>query len=159
MASSLCNRKRPACPAADVYGGYRCAWSHLQRTRCTTVPVRRSASHADVIRAVLAQSVSNFEEALVWNPDDEDKGVDALIGFCGLRRVQDLGEVEILYALTESRWKHGYAFEIASAIIHYAFERAGLDQIVGITDVPNVSSPTARRRLRYARLTRWRAAH
>jgi RimJ/RimL family protein N-acetyltransferase len=48
------------------------------------------------IRAVLAQSVSNFEERLfgIWTMREKD--VDALIGFCGLRRVQDLGEVEIL---------------------------------------------------------------
>jgi RimJ/RimL family protein N-acetyltransferase len=84
-----------------------------------------------------------------------------------------LGELEVLYALTESKWKHGYAFEAASSIIHYAFELTGLDQIVGITDVPNVSSwrvlerlgmrefrpPTARQHLRYARLTRQRRAH
>lgn len=122
----------------------------------------------EFIRGVLVQSVSDFEERLfgIWTV--REKNVDAPIGLCGLRLVQDLGEVEILYALTESKWKHGYAFEAASSIIHYAFEVAALDQIVGITDVPNVLSrrvleqlgmrafrpPNARQHLRYASLTR-----
>lgn len=122
----------------------------------------------EFIRAVLAQSVSDFEERQfgIWTV--REKCVDAAIGFCGLRLVQDLGAVEVLYALTESKWKHGYAFEAASSIIHYAFELAALDEIVGITDVPNVSSwrileklgmrefrpPSARPHLRYASLTR-----
>jgi RimJ/RimL family protein N-acetyltransferase len=80
---------------------------------------------------------------------------------------KDLDEVEVLYALTESKCKHGYAFEAASSIIHYAFELAAFDRIVGITDVPNVSSwrvleklgmrefypLNARPHLRYASLT------
>jgi [ribosomal protein S5]-alanine N-acetyltransferase len=122
----------------------------------------------EFIRAVLAQSVSDFEARRfgIWTV--REKGADSPIGFCGLRLVQDLGEVEILYALTESKWRHGYAFEAASSIVHYAFELAGLSEIVGMTDGPNIWSwwileklgmrefrpPDARPHLRYARLTR-----
>lgn len=122
----------------------------------------------EFIRAVLAQSVSDFEARRfgIWTV--REKGADSPIGFCGLRLVQDLGEVEVLYALTESKWSHGYAFEAASSIVHYAFELAGLSEIVGITDGPNIWSwrileklgmrefrpPDTRPHLRYARLTR-----
>jgi RimJ/RimL family protein N-acetyltransferase len=165
IASSLRIRNRPACPAADVYSDIdardRIANEPVCDGTCSTI----SQSLPAFIRAVLAQSVSDFEEHLfgIWTV--REKGVDAPIGFCGLRLVQDLGEVEVLYTLTDSKWKHGFAFEAASSIIHYAFELAGLNQIVGITDVPNVSSwrvleqlgmrefrpPTAQHHLRYAR--------
>jgi RimJ/RimL family protein N-acetyltransferase len=49
-----------------------------------------------------------------------------------------LGEVEILYAMTEPKWQHGNAFEAVSSIIQYAFELDGLGEIDGITGVPSV---------------------
>jgi RimJ/RimL family protein N-acetyltransferase len=65
----------------------------------------------EFIRAVLAQSVSDFQERLfgIWTV--REKGDDAAVGFCGLRLVRDLRLVEVLYALTESKWNHRYAFE------------------------------------------------
>jgi ribosomal-protein-alanine N-acetyltransferase len=122
----------------------------------------------EFIHAVLAQSVKDFGERRcgIWTV--REKGDDAAVGFCGLRLVQDLGLVEVLYALTESKWNHGYTFEAASTVIHHAFGLAGLDEIVGITDAPNVWSwrileklgmrefrpLSARPHLRYASLTR-----
>jgi hypothetical protein len=54
----------------------------------------------EFICAVLVQSVCDFEARRfgIWTV--REKGADSPIGFCRLRLVQDLGEVEILYALT-----------------------------------------------------------
>jgi Acetyltransferase (GNAT) domain len=77
-------------------------------------------------------NIKDFEERRcgIWTV--REKGADAAVGFCGLRLVQDLGLVEVLYVLTESKWNHGYAFEAASTVIHHAFGLAGLDAVFGL---------------------------
>ncbi|HEX6708967.1 MAG TPA: GNAT family N-acetyltransferase [Rubrobacter sp.] len=63
-----------------------------------------------------------------------------LVGFCGLRPLDDAPGVEVLYGIAPSRWGEGFATEAAVAMLHYGFEEAGLDRILGIADRENVSS-------------------
>lgn len=63
-----------------------------------------------------------------------------LIGFCGLRPLDNAPGVEVLYGITPLRWGEGFATEAALAMLRYGFEEAGLDRILGIADRENVAS-------------------
>jgi [ribosomal protein S5]-alanine N-acetyltransferase len=99
----------------------------------------RSVSSA-CIGEIFQQSVSNFESRNFGLWILREKPAPELIGFCGLRGVEDLAETEIFYALSESKWHFGYATEATCAVQHYAFERVGLDRLIGITDMANMKS-------------------
>lgn len=64
----------------------------------------------------------------------------SLIGFCGLRHLDDAPEVEILYGFAPSHWGLGFATEVAAAMLRYGFEEAGLDRILGVADKENAAS-------------------
>jgi RimJ/RimL family protein N-acetyltransferase len=92
------------------------------------------------IQEVFQQSVSNFESRNFGIWILREKRTPKIVGFSRLRGVEDLAETEILYALSELKWHFGYAIEAAGAVQHYAFDRAGLDCLIGITDAANVES-------------------
>jgi RimJ/RimL family protein N-acetyltransferase len=68
------------------------------------------------------------------------RGEPALRGLCGLAYLERLGGVEILYLLDPSLWGRGLACEAARAVLAFGFEKAGLERILGETDLPNGAS-------------------
>lgn len=73
---------------------------------------------------------------------------DALLGCAGLLPVSGMlphapdlaGKVEPLVALAPGAWARGYAREALAALVDHAFDDLGLDELAGVTDVPNVRS-------------------
>ncbi len=53
------------------------------------------------------------------------------MGFCGLRRDPDSGEVDLAFRLFRKFWASGYATEASSACLQAGFEDFGLAEIVG----------------------------
>jgi ribosomal-protein-alanine N-acetyltransferase len=63
----------------------------------------------------------------------EDLRTGRFLGQCGLNTIDELGEIEILYALERGAWGQGLATEAARAALAYGFEDAGLPRIVAVT--------------------------
>ncbi len=68
-----------------------------------------------------------------------------LLGFCGLKRSNVVGEavfgmMEVGWRLREEAWGHGYAKETATASLDAGFERFGADEIVALTVAGNTAS-------------------
>jgi ribosomal-protein-alanine N-acetyltransferase len=74
-------------------------------------------------------------------------GHDELIGFCGLKFLDDIPEVELLYGLAPAYWHRGLATEAAHAMLRFGFETIGLTRIYAITDTPNTASAAVMQRL------------
>jgi RimJ/RimL family protein N-acetyltransferase len=55
------------------------------------------------------------------------------LGQCGLNPIDELGEIEILYAFERAAWGRGYATEAGRAALAYGFEQTGLHRIVAVT--------------------------
>ena len=51
-----------------------------------------------------------------------NRNTDKLLGHCGLRKIDETGEIEIMYLLDPEYWGNGYASESAKASIQYAKE-------------------------------------
>jgi RimJ/RimL family protein N-acetyltransferase len=68
------------------------------------------------------------------------KSTGELIGTSGLQPLEDTGEIEIGYNLSEKFWRQGYGFECATAWLKYGFETAGLERIVSVALPDNKGS-------------------
>ena len=66
--------------------------------------------------------------ACVWKTTGE------LIGFCGLKYLDDLGEVDLGYRFQRAFWGRGVATESARAMVDYGFGRLNLERIVGLVE-------------------------
>lgn len=66
----------------------------------------------------------------------------AVIGFCGLSRVELDGaqEIEIGYRLAPGMWGQGLASEAAEAALEYGFSRCRIDSIIAIIATRHVAS-------------------
>nr|MBA2467268.1 GNAT family N-acetyltransferase [Sphingomonas sp.] len=69
----------------------------------------------------------------------------ALLGFCGLKRVNapgapNPGDFEVGWRLREDAWGQGFAKEAAIASLDLAFRRYGAPHVVALTVAGNLSS-------------------
>jgi ribosomal-protein-alanine N-acetyltransferase len=63
----------------------------------------------------------------------EDLRTGRFLGQCGLNTIDELGEIEILYALERAVWGQGLATEAARSAVAYGFDEVGLSRIVAVT--------------------------
>ena len=73
------------------------------------------------------------------------------IGYCGLKPGGDNtpieGEVEIGWMIHGAHWRHGYAFEAASALLDWGWSHTGAPRIFAITSALNHPSRALMERL------------
>ncbi|MGH3087232.1 MAG: GNAT family N-acetyltransferase [Rubrobacteraceae bacterium] len=91
-------------------------------------------------RKYIIGSAENFERHGfgLWGIRAKER--ETLVGFCGLRFLDDSSDIEILYGFSPAHRGEGFATEAARAVIRHGFEEARLRRILGITDLPNVAS-------------------
>lgn len=68
------------------------------------------------------------------------KSTSELIGTSGLQPLEDTGEIEVGYNLSEKYWRQGYGYECAYGWLDYGFNIAGLERIVAIAHPDNTGS-------------------
>ena len=68
------------------------------------------------------------------------KSTGELIGTSGLQPLEDTGEIEVGYNLTEKYWRQGYGYECAMGWLKYGFEIAGLERIIAVAHPDNTGS-------------------
>lgn len=64
----------------------------------------------------------------------------AFVGGCGLFRLAESDDVELAYRLPFAQWGHGYATEMARAVLAHGFATLGLARVIGLTWPENVPS-------------------
>jgi len=69
------------------------------------------------------------------------------VGFTGLRKFGDAGNVELMYGLGVESRGQGFATEAAVAVLDYGFQECGLPEIYAETDPPNTASVCVLERL------------
>lgn len=68
------------------------------------------------------------------------KDTSTTIGWCGLRYMAQLDEVDIGYRIKKEYWNCGYTTEAAVACIAYGFDRLNIKEIVGRSVKRNLAS-------------------
>ncbi len=69
-----------------------------------------------------------------------EKSSKRFIGWCGLWRLKETGEIEVGYALFKEFWGRGFASEAAGAFLKYGFENLELEKIVAVASPENTNS-------------------
>jgi [ribosomal protein S5]-alanine N-acetyltransferase len=111
----------------------------------TDAEVRKHLWDDEIIPRETVEEVVNASiESFVTNNFGQwairERGHDDIIGFCGLRFIDETGIVEILYGFLPAYWGKGYATEAATVVLDHGFRTAGLTEIVAEMDPPNRAS-------------------
>ena len=69
------------------------------------------------------------------------------IGFCGLVRDDETGEVDLAFRIAKTHWSMGYATEASHACLTAGFQTFGLDEIQGRAMRENLASITVLQKL------------
>ena len=70
----------------------------------------------------------------------EERATRQLMGWCGLRTLEESGEVEVLYLYDEPFWGKGLGTEAARRTVADGFTAYGLPEIIGLTLPGNIAS-------------------
>ena len=68
------------------------------------------------------------------------KRIGRVIGFAGLKYLDDVGEVDLGYRLFKEHWGRGLATEAGRAVLAYGVETLQLQRVIGIADIENKAS-------------------
>ena len=68
------------------------------------------------------------------------KSNEEFIGWCGLKYIKDLDEIDLGYRFKEEHWRKGYATEAAKATIDHGFQTLHLKRIVAKALPENIGS-------------------
>jgi RimJ/RimL family protein N-acetyltransferase len=68
------------------------------------------------------------------------KPTGQVIGFAGLKYLEDVGEVDLGYRFFKEYWGQGLATESSRAVLAYGFDTRRLQRIIGIADIENKAS-------------------
>ena len=68
------------------------------------------------------------------------KETQAIIGFCGLKYLADLDEVDVGYRFLPQHWGRGLATEACVASLKFGFNKLCLNQIIGLVLPDNAAS-------------------
>lgn len=68
------------------------------------------------------------------------KSTNEFIGWCGLKHIEELNEIDLGYRFFEKYWGKGYATEAAKAVLAYGFKTLKLQKVVGRATIENTNS-------------------
>jgi RimJ/RimL family protein N-acetyltransferase len=74
-----------------------------------------------------------------------------VIGFAGLKRQPELGEVDLGYRFFKEYWGRGLATEASRPIVQYGFERLQLSRIIGLVAPEHQASARVLEKLGFER--------
>lgn len=110
-------------------------------------------SHPDVIRHTgdpPMASEAEAREAIAQYPDFDTYGFgrwccvlkenQRVIGFCGLKYLPELDEVDLGYRFLPEYWGRGLATEAGRASVAFGFDVLKLERIVGLVEPENAAS-------------------
>lgn len=118
---------------------------------------------APIPREKVAKSLQSFVEHWqergygIWAIVEDESS--SMVGYCGLRYLADLDDVEILYGLAKAYWGRGITTQAAKAAIAYGFNVADLDKVIAMAFPENQASRRVMEKagLRYEKQIRiWR---
>lgn len=110
----------------------------------TGLPGRTREQCEHAVERMVAQAAARPGYGLLHGSRRDD---GAFVGGCGLFPLPDTDDIEIAYRLPHACWGHGYATEMARAVLAHGFGALGLARIVGVTWPENAPSQRVLRKI------------
>ncbi|BAY80641.1 putative acetyltransferase [Calothrix parasitica NIES-267] len=113
-------------------------WSDPEVTRF--LPSRGKPIPREKVERASASFVEHWEKRDygIWKIVEDE--TDKMLGYCGLRYLDELNEVELLYGLAKTHWGKGIATKAAKASVSYGFNEANLNRIIALALPENEAS-------------------
>ena len=113
-------------------------WSDSEVTRF--LPSRGAAIARDKVEKALESFVEHWQkrEYGIWAIIEPDSS--KMIGYCGLRYLDEIEEVELVYGLARAYWGRKITTKAARAAISFGFEVANIEKIVAMVLPDNFAS-------------------
>lgn len=113
-------------------------WSDPKVTRF--LPSRGNPIPQESVKQSLSTFIEHWQQRNygIWAIVERDSS--QVIGYCGLRYLKELGEVELLYGLARDYWRRGIITQAAKAAISFGFKTADLDRIIALVLPENQAS-------------------
>lgn len=93
------------------------------------------------VEEMIAKSLESFEsDGYGYFALELSEQAGELIGFCGHRRAEVSGQIELLYGIHPRHWGEGLVAEAAREVLRFGFEACDFDQVIAATDTPNQQS-------------------
>lgn len=70
-----------------------------------------------------------------------------LVGWCGLKYLAELDEVDLGYRFVREVWGQGLATEAGAAVLHHGFHTLALQRVIGLVEPTNLASARVLRKL------------
>lgn len=97
-------------------------------------------SRDEIVRRIMEDVLGDYEKYGFGRLAVELKESNKFIGFCGLKYLNDLKEVDLGYRYMSKYWGKGYATESAKACIEYGFKKLKLNKIIAMVLPENIAS-------------------
>ncbi|MEO8753397.1 MAG: GNAT family N-acetyltransferase [Casimicrobiaceae bacterium] len=110
----------------------------------TGLPGRTRQQAADALGRMITYSAGHPGYGLL-HASRRDDGY--FVGGCGLFPLPDTDDIEIAYRLRHDCWGHGYATEMARAVLEHGFAALQLPRIVGVAYPENLPSQGVLRKI------------
>ena len=113
-------------------------WSDPAVTRF--LPSRGNPIPQESVRQSLQSFIEHWQQQNygIWAIVDRD--LSQMVGYCGLRYLEELDEVELLYGLARDYWGRGIITQAAKASVSFGFETANLNRIIALVLPENQAS-------------------
>lgn len=113
-------------------------WADPEVTRF--LPSRGVPIPREKVEKAVASFVEHWKEREYGIWEIIDNASDKMVGYCGLRYLEELKEVELLYGLAKTSWGKGIATKAAKASVLFGFNQAKLDRIIALALPENEAS-------------------
>lgn len=112
-------------------------WSDREVTRF--LPSRGIPIPKEDVKKSIESFVQHWQRGYgIWAIVQQD--LSKMIGYCGLRYLNELNEVELLYGLAKTYWGRGIITQAAKASISYGFDVANINKIIAMVLPDNDAS-------------------
>jgi len=119
--------------------------SHHDVVRYTGEPAKKSVAEARKI--LLERPIHDYELHGYGRMAVIEKSSGRLIGFSGLKYLDELKDVDIGYRFLPDCWGKGYATESARALMHDGIREFHFKRIIGMAQPENVDSTNVLKKL------------
>ena len=113
-------------------------WSNPEVTKF--LPSRGVPIPREKTEKALASFIEHWQKLGygIWKILEDES--DKMVGYGGLRYLEELNEVELLYGLAKEYWGKGIATRAANASVLFGFNQANLDRIIALALPENEAS-------------------
>lgn len=101
---------------------------------------RALRSTDEVVQLLETRSIRDYERYGYGRMACIEKSTARLVGFSGLKYLEDMDEADVGYRFLPDAWGKGYATETASAIMNAQPREFGLARVIGLVEPENRGS-------------------